>query len=127
MPKAKRDVSELKGRAINSLVLGIELFNRPHDQGRAESVLILLHHSFEMLLKAIIKDKTGVVHEEGEKYSYRFRKCLEVAQNDLKLLSPDERATLSILDAHRDTAMHYYQEVSEDLSIPTGAGCRYFV
>jgi hypothetical protein len=115
MPKAKRDTAELKRRAINSLVLAIELFNRPHDQGRAESVLILLHHSFEMLLKAAIKDKTGVVHEEGEKYSYKFRKCLEVAQNDLKLLSPDERATLSILDAHRDTAMHYYQEVSEDL------------
>ncbi len=51
MPKAKRDVAELKGRAINSLVLGIELFNRPHDQGRSESVLILLHHAFEMLLK----------------------------------------------------------------------------
>ena len=27
MPKAKRDVSELKGRAINSLVLDIDLFN----------------------------------------------------------------------------------------------------
>jgi hypothetical protein len=59
MPKAKRDVAELKKRAINSLVLGIELFNRPHDQGRSESVLILLHHAFEMLLKAIIKDRTG--------------------------------------------------------------------
>lgn len=115
MPKAKRDVSELKGRAINSLVLGIELFNRPHDQGRAEGVLILLHHAFEMLLKAIIKDKTGSVHGKGEKYSYSFDKCLEVAQNEIQVLSADERATLSILDAHRDTAIHYYQEVSEDL------------
>jgi len=44
MPKAKRDVAELKKRAINSLVLGIELFNRPHNQGRAEGVLIFLHH-----------------------------------------------------------------------------------
>lgn len=52
MPKAKRDVVEFKKRAITSLVLGIELFNRPHDQGRSESVLILLHHAFEMLLKA---------------------------------------------------------------------------
>ena len=48
MPKAKRDVSELKGRAINSLVLDIDLFNRPHDRGRAEGVLILMHHAFEM-------------------------------------------------------------------------------
>lgn len=115
MPKAKRDVSELKGRAINSLVLSIELFNRPHDQGRAEGVLILLHHAFEMLLKAIIKDRTGTVHAKGEKYSFGFDKCLEVAQNEIKVISVDERATLSILDAHRDTAIHYYQDVSEDL------------
>lgn len=115
MPKAKRDVAELKKRAINSLVLGIELFNRPHDQGRSESVLILLHHAFEMLLKAIIKDRTGTVHAKGEKYSFGFDKCLEVAQNGIKVITADERATLSILDAHRDTAVHYYQDVSEDL------------
>lgn len=115
MPKAKRDVAELKKRAINSLVLGIELFNRPYDQGRAEGVLILLHHAFEMLLKAIIKDRTGTVHAKGEKYSFGFDKCLEVAQNGIKVISVDERATLSILDAHRDTAIHYYQDVSEDL------------
>lgn len=115
MPRTKRDVAELKKRAINSLVLAIELFNRPHDDGRAESVLILLHHAFEMLLKAIIKDKTGRVHAKGEKYSYGFDKCLEVAQNEIKSISADERATLSILDAHRDTAVHYYQEVSEEL------------
>ena len=115
MPRAKRDVAELKKRAINSLVLGIELFNRPHDQGRSESVLILLHHAFEMLLKAIIKDRTGTVHAKGGKYSYGFDKCLDVAQNKIKVISVDERATLSILDACRDTAVHYYQDVSEDL------------
>jgi len=115
MPKAKRDVAELKKRAINSLVLGIELFNRPHDQGRSESVLILLHHAFEMLLKAIIKDRTGTVHAKGERYSFGFDKCLEVAQNEIKVISVDERTTLSILDALRDNAVHYYQDVSEDL------------
>jgi len=115
MPRTKRDVAELKNRAINSLVLGIELFNRPRDQGRPEGVLIHLHHSFEMLLKAIIRDRTGTVHAKGGKYSYGLDKCLEVAQNELKIISSDERSTLSILDAHRDTAVHYYQEVSEDL------------
>lgn len=115
MPKAKRDVTELKVRAINSLVLGIELFNRPHDKGRAESVVMLLHHAFEMLLKAIIKDRTGTIHAKGEKYTYGFDKCLELSQNEIKVISADERATLSILDAHRDTTVHYYQEVSEDL------------
>lgn len=115
MHQAKRDVAELKRRAVNSLVLGIELFNRPHDQGRAESVLILLHHAFEMLLKAIIKDRTGTVHAKEEKFSYGFDKCLEVAQNGIKVISFDERTTLSILDALRDTAIHYYQEVSENI------------
>lgn len=115
MPKVKREVTEFKRRAINSLVLSVELFNRPHEQGRAEGVLILMHHAFEMLLKAIIKDKTGTVHIKGGKYSYSFDKCLEMTENSLKTLSADERATLSILDAHRDTAIHYYQEVSEDL------------
>ena len=115
MPRRKKDVGELKERAVNSLVLGIELFNRPHDKGRAEAVLIILHHAFEMLLKAIIKDRTGAVHAKGEKYTYGFDKCLVVAQNELKLISTDERATLSILDAHRDIAVHYYQMMSEDL------------
>ena len=115
MPRLKRDVAELKKRAINSLVLAIELFNRPHDQGRAEGVLILLHHAFEMLLKGIIKDKTGSVHAKGEKYTFGFNKCLDVAQNNIKIISVDERAALSILDAHRDTAAHYYQDISEDL------------
>ena len=72
MPRTKRDVAELKKRAINSLVLGIELFNRPHEDGRPEGTLILLHHAFEMILKAVIKDKTGTVHAKGEKYSYGF-------------------------------------------------------
>lgn len=115
MPKTKRDVAELKGRAINSLVLGIELFNRPHDKGRAEGVIIFLHHSFEMLLKAAIKDRTGTVHAKGEKYSYGFDKCLQVARNEIMLISSDESNTLSILDALRDISIHYYQDISEDL------------
>ena len=115
MPRTKRDVAELKKRAINSLVLGIELFNRPHEDGRPEGTLILLHHAFEMILKAVIKDKTGTVHAKGEKYSYGFDKCLEVAQNEVRLISSDDRRTLSILDAYRDTAIHYYQEISENL------------
>jgi hypothetical protein len=115
MSLTKRDVAELEKRAINSLVLAIELFNRPNDQGRVEGVFIFLHHAFEMLLKAIIKDKTGTVHAKGEKYTYGFDKCLEVAQSELQAITPDERTTLSILDANRDTSVHYYQEISEDL------------
>lgn len=115
MPREKRDVKELKQRAIHSLVPAIELFNRPHENGRPEGTLILLYHAVEMLLKAIIKDKKGTVHAKSQKYSYGFDKCLEIVQIELKLLSKDERSALSILDAHRDIAVHYYQDVSEDL------------
>lgn len=31
------------------------------------------------------------------------------------MLTKDERSALSILDAHRDTSVHYYQDVTEDL------------
>lgn len=115
MSLRKRDVKELYTRAISSLVLGIEIFNRPHSIGRVEAVLILLHHAFEMVLKAIIKDRTGKVHDKGQKYSYHFDKCLEISQNELHIISTDERLMLSVLDAHRDTAVHYYQGFSEDL------------
>lgn len=115
MPRQKRDVKEMKDRAINSLVLAIELFNRPHENGRSEATLILLHHAFEMLLKAIIKDKTGIIHEKKGRYSYGFDKCLEVAYSQLNIINKDERAALSILDAQRDIAVHFYQDVSEDM------------
>ena len=113
--REKRDVKELKERAINSLMLGIELFNRPSNKGRPESVLILLHHSFEMLLKAIIKNKTGNVFSKGNKYTYSFDQCLEICKSKINSLSNDERITLSILDAYRDTCTHYYQYISEDM------------
>ena len=47
----RREVRHLKQRAIDSLMLSIELFNRPHDGGRVEGVLIHADHAFEMLLK----------------------------------------------------------------------------
>ena len=115
MPRMKREVAELRTRAIDSLVLGIELFNRPYERGRAEAVLILLHHAFEMLLKAIIKDRTGIVHAEGEKHTYGFDKCLDVMQNALDMISVDERMALAMLNSLRDTSVHYFQVMSEDL------------
>lgn len=115
MRRTKREVTEFKRRGVDSLVLAIEIFNRPYERGRVEAVLILLHHAFEMLLKAVIQDRIGTVHEKNGKYTYSFAKCLEIAQNDVGLISSDEKTALSILDAHRDTAVHHYQELSEDL------------
>jgi hypothetical protein len=49
----RKEVKILRSKAIESLVLSIELFNRPSETGRAHGVLIFLDHAFEMLLKGI--------------------------------------------------------------------------
>lgn len=50
MPKFRRDVQPLLDRSIDSLTLGIDLFNRPTDTARAHAVPMLLHHAFEFVL-----------------------------------------------------------------------------
>jgi hypothetical protein len=115
MPRLKKNVSPLLDRAIESLTLSIELFNRPVETARHHGVLILLQHAFEMLLKASILQRTGSIHDREQRYTYGFDKCLSVATQDIRILEPDERATLSILDAQRDQAAHFYVELSEDV------------
>lgn len=115
MPNLKKNVAPLLERAIESLTLSIELFNRPAETARRHGVLILLQHAFEMLLKSSILQRTGSIHDREQRYTFGFDKCLTVATHELGILKPDERATLSILDAQRDQAAHYYVEVSEDV------------
>lgn len=50
----KREARLLLDNALDSLVLSIEQFNRPWDQGRKEAVLIFLDRGFELLLKSAI-------------------------------------------------------------------------
>jgi hypothetical protein len=115
MPKLKKNVAPLLDKSIESLTLAIELFNRPTEIARTHGVLILMQHAFEMLLKACILQKTGSIHDREQRYTYGFDRCMAVATEQLKIISTDERATLSILDAQRDQAAHYYVEMSEDI------------
>ena len=48
----KKEARLLKQKSLNSLILSVEHFNRPWDQGRTDAVLMFMDHSFEMLLKA---------------------------------------------------------------------------
>ena len=109
------DFAPLVERSFASMRLAIELFNRPDDQGRSEGVLILLHHAFELLLKAIIVDRSGSAHDDERGYSFGFDKCLCLTTETYGVLSKDDRRFLSMLDNLRDSAMHYYQVVSEDI------------
>lgn len=63
----KKEVRLLREKAINALVLSIDHFNRPWNRGRTEAVLILLDHSFEMLLKAAIRQRHGKIRKAREK------------------------------------------------------------
>ena len=73
----KKEVRQLREKAINSLVLSIEHFNRPWNRGRTEAVLILLDHSFEMLLKAAIRHRQGKIRKPREKQPSDLNRVFE--------------------------------------------------
>lgn len=114
MPRLRQNTRRLKERALNSLSLAIELFNRPHEAARVEGALIFLQHAFEMLLKAKIWEERGTISEPRSRMSHRFDKCLGIARSDLGLLGEDEARTLSTLDGLRDCAAHNLLTMSEE-------------
>lgn len=114
MPRLRRETIRFKRQALDSLLLAVELFNRPHQTSRTEGVLFFLQHAFEMLLKAAIYQSRGRVHEPRSPITYRFDKCLAIARSDLGIITQNMANTLSILDAQRDCAMHHLLEMSED-------------
>lgn len=111
----KKEIKHLYRKAIDSLTLGIELFNRPSDTGRVHGVLIMMDHAFEMLLKASILQKGGKIKEKGAKKTYGFSACVRKALSDakIKFLEEDEVLTLQSLNGLRDAAQHYTLVMSE--------------
>lgn len=114
MPRLRQNTRRLREKAVNSLLLAIELFNRPQQQGRVEGVLLLLQHAFEMLLKAKIWEERETISERRSRVSHRFDKCLGIAKSDLGILDEDEARTLSTIDGLRDCAAHNLLEMSEE-------------
>ena len=109
----RRDAQVMKGKAIDSLINAVEFCNRPHDQGRIVAVLFFLQHAFEMLLKAAILNERGTVFKQGERLSFGFEKCCNIAESDLRILSEDQHRTLSTINALRDGATHYTVDMPE--------------
>lgn len=101
-------------RAIDSLVLSIEHFNRPDDRGRSEAVLILLDHAFELLLKSSIVLKGGRIRKKDEKQTMGFDECVRKTIQ-LKIISDEQALTLQTINGLRDAAQHYILEISEEL------------
>ncbi len=111
----KKEVKHLYLKAIDSLTLSIELFNRPNDCGRVHGVLIFMDHSFEMLLKASILAKGGKIKEKGSKETIGSNACIRKAFSNasIKFLNEEEVLTLQSLNGLRDAAQHYTLEMSE--------------
>ncbi|WP_154859632.1 DUF3644 domain-containing protein [Cyclobacterium xiamenense] len=111
----KKEVKHLYSKAVDSLVLSIELFNRPNDTARVHGVLIMMDHSFEMLLKASILHKGGKIKERRATQTIGFESCVRKAFSDgeIKFLTEDEVLTLQSLNGLRDAAQHYTLEISE--------------
>ncbi len=111
----KKEVRQLREKAINALVLSIEHFNRPWDRGRTEAVLILLDHAFEMLLKAAIRERQGKIRKAREKQTIGFDACVRKGLTDanLKFLTDEQALTLQTINGQRDAAQHYLIDLSE--------------
>lgn len=102
-------------KACDSLVLAIELFNRPHDRGRVSSTLILLDHSFEMLMKAAILHRGGRIREKRAKETIGFDACVRRSLSDgkIKYLTEEQALVLQTINGSRDAAQHHLLDISE--------------
>jgi hypothetical protein len=96
-------------------MVSVELYNRPSETGRSHGVVILLHHALEMILKAIILKERGRIRGSREAYNYGFKKCVSIAETDIRVLTRPEAAELRALDHHRDAATHDVLVIPEDL------------
>lgn len=111
----KRETKQLLRKAIDSLVLSVEMFNRPHDRGRVTTCLILLDHAFEMLMKAAIRQRGGRIQEPRAKQTLGFDACVRAALSTggIKFLSEEEALLLQSINSLRDAAQHYILEIAE--------------
>lgn len=113
----RKEARVLHAKAVDSLILAVDHFNRSYDRGRCEAVLILMDRAFELLLKAIIIHKGGEIRERRKEgvtigFDLCLRKCLSDAA--LKCLSDDDAVALQSLNSLRDAAQHYVVDVSEE-------------
>lgn len=121
----KREVRLLHSKSIDSIILSIEHFNRPYDRGRVSTVLILLDHAFEMLLKASILHQGGRIREHKARETIGFDACVRKAFSDakVKFLTEEQTLTLQTINGLRDAAQHHLLDISEEqfyLHVQTG-------
>lgn len=103
-------------KATESLVLSVELFNRPSELCRQTASLIFLDHSFEMILKAAILHKKGKIrNKKNDKNTIGFDHCLRIAVSNgqTKFLTEEQAIVAQAINGLRDAAQHYILNISE--------------
>jgi len=112
----RRETRLLLEKACDSLLLSTEFFNRPHDIGRVSATLILLDHSFELLLKAAILHRGGRIREKRARETIGFDKCVRRALSDaeIKFLTDEQALMLQVINGLRDAAQHHLLDISEN-------------
>ncbi|MDD5127642.1 MAG: hypothetical protein PHR43_06090 [Dehalococcoidales bacterium] len=112
----KREAKLLLDKAYDSLILSVEFFNRPHDVGRVTTTLILIDHSFEMLLKAAILHRGGQIREKRANRTIGFDKCVRECLSDgnIKFLNEEQAMTIQSINTLRDAAQHHLLDISEN-------------
>ena len=122
----KRRTRLLKATAMESLTLGVEVFNRPSPTARTQGVLLNLQHAFEMLLKAVIWEDRGRIQPRGGGNSYSVRECIGIVRG-MGRLSDDEAVVAATIAGHRDAVQHQGAAVTEErLYIDAASGLRLF-
>lgn len=113
----KREAKILLCKATDSLVQAIAHFNGITSRGRTTSVMILLDHSFEMLLKAAIIHNGGKIRRKGAAQTIGFDACVRLCLTapGLKCLNDNQALTLQAINGIRDACYHYHVDVSEPL------------
>ena len=111
----KREAKLLLAKACDSLVLSIELFNRPHDRGRISGTLIQLDHGFEMLMKSAILQLGGRIRDTRGKETIGFDACVRRSLTDgnIKYLTNAQALVLQTINGLRDSAQHHLLDISE--------------
>lgn len=125
----KREVRLLLDKACDSMLLSIELFNRPHDRGRVSSTLILLNHAFEMLLKAALVHRGGRIREAKANQTIGFDTCVRrgLIAGDVRFLTEEQALLLQTINRLRDAAQHDLLDIAEGhLYVTAQAGVTLF-
>lgn len=111
--KLKREAKTLKAKAIASLKRGLETFNNHDDDGRPETVLLMLQHASEMSAKALLVQKGQDVFDKEKGISIGIEKTLHIAQSK-GWMNTTQAGAIRVIDAMRDQAQHWMIVVPED-------------